>query len=192
MNRRVTKEDWLQAAVVALAEGGIAAIAVEPLARRLRVTKGSFYNYFDDLDAFFGALLAYWEAEATDAIMRELDAVADPAERLASLFSLSWDRVDHMKAEAALAAAAVAGDPRVRSAYLRVNQRRLAYVRSLYLALGLPAREADRWAVTAYGAYLGTLQLAALGSSHFRSQADLRAQVTHLRRTFLPRQGSTK
>jgi AcrR family transcriptional regulator len=192
MNRRVTREDWLGAALAALAEGGIGAVAVEPLARRLEVTKGSFYNYFAGLDAFFAALLAWWEAEATEEVIRELDAIADPSARLERLFSRSWDRVDHLRAEAALAAAAVAGDPRVRPSYLRVNKRRLDYVRSLYRAFGLPAAEADRWAATAYGTYLGTLQLVALGSGQFRTSADLRAHVAHLGRTLVPRKAGRR
>jgi AcrR family transcriptional regulator len=186
MNRRVTREEWLFAAVSALADGGIGAVAVEPLARRLGVTKGSFYNYFDGLEAFWGVLLGFWEDQATESIIRELDAIAEPRRRLEQLFSRSWDDIEHLKAEAALMGAAVAGDARVRPAYLRVNRRRLDYVRALYRELGLDATAAERWAATAYGAYLGTLQLVALGASHFRTQAELRAHVAHLGKTLIP------
>jgi AcrR family transcriptional regulator len=186
MNRRVKREDWLGAAVQALAEGGVAALAIEPLARRLEVTKGSFYHYFPSLDAFVQAVIAFWEEQATQVVIRTLDAIPEPEERLARLFEVIWERVDHLKAEAALAAAAVAGDPRVRPAYLRVNRRRLAYTRRLYAALGLPPDEARRQALTAYGSYLGTLQLVALDSGVFRSQADLSAHAAHLRRVLAP------
>ena len=39
---RLSAEDWAQAALDMIAEQGVAAVAVEPLARRLGVTKGSF------------------------------------------------------------------------------------------------------------------------------------------------------
>src|SRR3546814_18257468 len=43
---RLSAEDWAQAALDLIAEHGVAAVAVEPLARRLGVTKGSFYWHF--------------------------------------------------------------------------------------------------------------------------------------------------
>src|SRR5204863_7990685 len=104
-------------------------------------------------------------------------------------FEVVWQRVDHLKAEAALAGAAVAGDARVRPVYLRVNRRRLAYTRKLYTSLGLPPAEAREYALTAYGSYLGTLQLLALDSGTFRSQAMLSAHAAHVRRVLVPRLG---
>ena len=43
---RLSADDWAQAALEQIAEQGVAAVAVEPLARRLGVTKGSFYWHF--------------------------------------------------------------------------------------------------------------------------------------------------
>jgi AcrR family transcriptional regulator len=40
---------------VALARGGVSAVAVEPLAAELGVTKGSFYSYFPHRDALVAA-----------------------------------------------------------------------------------------------------------------------------------------
>lgn len=171
---RITRQDWLDGAVKALADGGFAALAVEPLARQLKISKGSFYHHFDSLDDLVQQLLVYWEAEATEAVSDTLDQVKDPHERLALLFQASWDRIDHLKAEAALMAAAVAGDPRVRPVYLRVQRRRLDYTRSIYKALG--ARDPDRSARVAYGSYLGTLQLVVLDSP-FKNRSELRAHA---------------
>ena len=43
---RLSAEDWEQGALDMIAEQGIGALAVEALARRLGVTKGSFYWHF--------------------------------------------------------------------------------------------------------------------------------------------------
>lgn len=43
---RLSADDWAQAALDLIAEQGVGAVAVEPLARRLGVTKGSFYWHF--------------------------------------------------------------------------------------------------------------------------------------------------
>ena len=39
-NGRLSAEDWAQAALDLISEQGVASVAVEPLARRLGVTKG--------------------------------------------------------------------------------------------------------------------------------------------------------
>ena len=47
-SRTLSAADWSEAALVALARGGLAAVAVEPLAKELGATKGSFDRHFAD------------------------------------------------------------------------------------------------------------------------------------------------
>ena len=41
--RSLTRDDWSKAGLAAMAAGGVRSIAVEPLAKTLGATKGSFY-----------------------------------------------------------------------------------------------------------------------------------------------------
>ena len=43
---RLSADDWAREALEQIAEAGVGSVAVEPLARRLGVTKGSFYWHF--------------------------------------------------------------------------------------------------------------------------------------------------
>src|SRR5918997_3979362 len=79
------KEDWIREALFAIAEGGSAAVAGEPLAKRLGATKGSFYWHFADRGALVAEALDYWEREHTDAAIAAVEEIADPRERLATL-----------------------------------------------------------------------------------------------------------
>ena len=63
-------EAWIAAAFDALAEGGIDAVRVEPLAKALDITKGSFYWHFADRRALLDAMLGAW-AEGRIAAIRE-------------------------------------------------------------------------------------------------------------------------
>ena len=69
----LTAEAWAAAALDAMAAGGLDAVAVEPLARRLNVTKGSFYWHFPNREALLKAALALWEQRET------VDVVSYPA-----------------------------------------------------------------------------------------------------------------
>ena len=77
------REDWFAQGVRALREGGVEAVRVEPLARSLGVTKGSFYWHFADRPALLEALLALWERETAE-VVTEAARAATPAQRLVS------------------------------------------------------------------------------------------------------------
>src|SRR3970040_1299384 len=87
-NARLSAEDWAQAALDLIAEQGVAAVAVEPLARRLGVTKGSFYWHFPSRDALLVAALERWEKVEQETVFGKLEAIADPGQRLRALFAL--------------------------------------------------------------------------------------------------------
>src|SRR5438477_7765626 len=82
---RLSAQDWETAALEALADGGVAGVAVEPLARRLGVTKGSFYWHYADREALLAAALSRWEKSHTESIIAALADVRDPRERLVRL-----------------------------------------------------------------------------------------------------------
>ncbi|NLB15124.1 MAG: TetR/AcrR family transcriptional regulator, partial [Gammaproteobacteria bacterium] len=83
---RLSANDWAQAALDLIAEEGVHAVAVEPLARRLGVTKGSFYWHFPSRDALLRAALERWEQVELDEVFARLEAVVDPRERMRELF----------------------------------------------------------------------------------------------------------
>ncbi|MBY8823417.1 TetR/AcrR family transcriptional regulator [Sphingomonas colocasiae] len=60
--RRLTRQDWIAAARKLLLKRGIDEVKVDHLARQMRVTRSSFYSYFDNRKDLFEALLADWEA----------------------------------------------------------------------------------------------------------------------------------
>ena len=74
--------DWVDAALEAIEEGGLPAVAVEPLARRLGVTKGSFYHHFADRRELVRATLDEWQRRFVLAQSSEFEAVPDARERL--------------------------------------------------------------------------------------------------------------
>ena len=47
----LSANDWAEAALSAIAARGIEGVAIEPLARELGVTKGSFYWHFANRNA---------------------------------------------------------------------------------------------------------------------------------------------
>lgn len=151
----LSREDWTHAALVAIAEGGTAAVAVEPLAARLGATKGSFYWHFSSRAELVAAALAAWEHRATDEIIARLEGLADPVERLElTLTAAMEDEGDEFGAiDAALLASAA--DPTVAPVVERVQAKRLAFLERCFRDMDVPRREARVRAQIGYSIYLG-------------------------------------
>ncbi|HEV2674482.1 MAG TPA: TetR/AcrR family transcriptional regulator [Aliidongia sp.] len=172
MEDRLTAQDWLTAALGALARDGVAAVRVEPLAKRLGVTKGSFYWHFADRPALLAAVLEEWERRATDAIIVAVDTLGgDAAARLANLFRITAGADGRL--ENAVRNWAV-GDAAVAELQSRVDDRRRAYLDALFRALGFAAAEAAARTHIAYQVVIGGFIIASGRSAgERRADADL-------------------
>jgi len=81
--RRRTRLALLDAGLELMSEKPIDAVSVDEIVRAARVAKGSFFNHFDDKDAFAAAVAGQVRGEIEQAIT-ELNAdVEDPAIRVA-------------------------------------------------------------------------------------------------------------
>jgi AcrR family transcriptional regulator len=154
---RLSREAWVDGALEVVAESSLDAIAVEPLAVRLGVTKGSFYWHFSSRDELIAAVLAHWEQAATAAVIAHLEPIIDPRERLRAILTVTMTYGDDERREVALLGAAA--DPLVAAAIGRVNGARLAFLSDIFTDLGYTKPVALVRARIAYSAYLGHLTL---------------------------------
>jgi AcrR family transcriptional regulator len=199
----LTAADWVTEACLAIVEGGVGAVAVEPLAQRLGVTKGSFYWHFSNRDALLQAALERWE-EGTEAVIAELGRIADPRLRLEQLIATAFSgypRDDGVTARGIgagyafdgaaalgigsshafqLAISDAADDPIVGPTLRRVSERRVDYLDKCFRALGLTTEEARYRAFLAYAAYVGTLRLAREAPSRLPRNEEYQAYQRHL------------
>jgi AcrR family transcriptional regulator len=153
---RLDRQAWGTAALAALAEGGLAAVAVEPLAARLGATKGSFYSHFANRDELIAAAVSRWEVEGTEQVIHRLSGLPDPATRLRALFAQVFWSGPLINAELALLADA--DHPLVAPALARVTARRVAYLREQFVSGGASATSARHRAVACYSAFVGLHQ----------------------------------
>ncbi len=154
---RRTQDDWTGVALRALAEGGVAAVAVEPLAARLGATKGSAYWHFPNREALLRATLERWERKRTEAVIEIVESVSNPLEKLRLLFGRVLENVEDSAVELALLAAK--DDPVVAPVLRRVTDRRIGYLEDLFGELGFTVEQARQRSVLAYSVYLGQAQL---------------------------------
>lgn len=151
----LTRDHWIRAALLDIAERGSAEIAVERLAVQLGATKGSFYWHFGNRGELVAEALALWEREGTDDFIAAFGPIADPKERLGRLLAAAMDDDDneHGPADAALLAAGA--DPVIAQVIDRVQRKRLGFLERCFRDMGFPPAESRHRGRIAYSIYLG-------------------------------------
>jgi len=160
----LTPADWIRAATVRLAAGGVDAVRVESLAKELGVSKGSFYWHFEDRDALLQAVLEGWHAQGTRAVITAVEAAAStPRERLLALMREAYAVTGYEGFEIAVRAWA-ATDSRAREAVIAVDRARIHYVAELLEAAGVERAAARHRAGVLYRALLGEYVMRSYGT----------------------------
>ncbi|WP_051144391.1 TetR/AcrR family transcriptional regulator [uncultured Nevskia sp.] len=180
-------EAWAEAALDALATGGLDAVAVEPLARRLGVTKGSFYWHFPSREALLREALKLWERHETIDARAGVEEMTDPYERIVRLFKQA--NSSYKAGRLYLALAAASDDPAVGEVVKRVSANRLNYLNQCYRALGLSELDARLWSTFAYATFIGNQQVHRDTPEQFPVDEDFRAYFKLMLKTLVPRPG---
>jgi AcrR family transcriptional regulator len=153
---RLDAEAWIAAAFDALAAGGIDAVRVEPLAKALDITKGSFYWHFADRRALLDAMLTTWAEGRIGAIREQAAARGAPDAVLGDLADLYTRHANLRGLTIELAIRSLARtDEAAAKAVRSVDRERLRHVGGLFEALGWPTAQAQARAILFYSYLFG-------------------------------------
>ena len=150
---RLNRRDWVSAGLDALEAEGFPAVRADALARRLGVSRGSFYWHFANVAAFEEALIARWREMVLGALDEAPPKAEDNAiERFRTIIRRSL--LTTRRLETAFRAWASV-NPRVATALRRVDANREAYLTKLLARPDRSDAETLALARIAYWTYLG-------------------------------------
>ena len=149
--QRLGRAEWIDSAFKTLTESGISSIHVEALAKRLGVTKGSFYWHFKDRTELLDAVLEKWRDQFVIAKVEDLGG--DSRKRLINLLDVVPRKrgSTHTGGSMELAMRSWARyDDKAAKAVAEVDTLRVEYVRELLIEMGIDAKEAEARAFVVY------------------------------------------
>ena len=152
MNERLTKSDWLDHGLKVLATNGPGGLKADPLAKSLKVSRGSFYWHFQDIDQFHSALLARWRERTTDEVITVVDRDIEGAKRLRRLMQSAM--TSNEKLERGIRSWSIQ-NPTAAEAVALVDKVRVDYLRALLKSAGLSSKQSRARAIFIYWAYIG-------------------------------------
>ncbi len=182
---KLGRQDWIETGLVVLAESGVEAVRVEPLAKRMGVTKGSFYWHFKDRNDWLDAILTEWVEIDTNSIIDRVNQLdIDPKTKLLQLFELAiadnglTPGLADGSIENAIRAWAT-NEAKVAAIIERVDRQRLNYTKDLFLKIGFSEVQALVRARLAYYSLVGEFTIGVQTNQADRL-AEIRLQHTIL------------
>jgi AcrR family transcriptional regulator len=152
MAERLTAQDWIDFALQTLARTGFDALKADVLARKLGISRGSFYWHFTDLGAFHARVIEQWKQAATEAIIVDIERYQSPQERFEALLRHAFGHGASLEVRMRTWAE---HNPEASRAVSEIDRRRRDYIERLLAEAGIaPALAATR-AQLVYWTYLG-------------------------------------
>lgn len=151
---RLTRDDWLDAAFMAVVEGGFDQARVLVIAEKLGVTRGSFYWHFSDHADLITSLLKRWEMSEIELDKRlQADNTEDPKADLERLLdaALAHAGVDLENIRFELALRGLGRrDAAVASMLVGIDEARMNLFEQKFLRLTKDTKTAGQLAVMFY------------------------------------------
>ncbi len=148
---------WIEAAFEALSEGGVSAVRIDPLAKRLGVTRGSFYWHFTDRAALHAAMLKEWRKRQSYQVGSRIESqTTAPDERLKRTLALP-SAGPRAKRAASIELAIrlwARRDAEAAKAVKHIDRVRLKYYAQLFGEMGFKPTEARKRAFLFYASLM--------------------------------------
>lgn len=157
---RGSQEAWLDAAYESLLESGVDSVKILPLAKRLNLSRTSFYWFFKDREELLSALIARWREKNTGNLVKQAGAYAESlAEAMLNVFDcwLSKDLFDS-QLEFAVRSWALQS-PEIQAEVHAADQTRMDAICRMFMRFGYDDGAADVRARTTYLVQIGYISM---------------------------------
>lgn len=154
--KRLGKSDWYIAGFTILEAEGFSKITIENLCSSLKITKGSFYHHFGNIDGYIMALMKHWLQVNTIDYINKADACEEGVSKIEKLNDMVMQ--SSYKMEQVIRAWSYS-DPVVKEYIDQADTIRLEYLTLLKEQEGMDTQTAKDAAILEYAILIGMQQL---------------------------------
>ncbi len=157
---RGSHEGWLEAAYDSLLESGVESVKILPLAKRLNLSRTSFYWFFKDREELLDALVARWRERNTGNLVKQSEAYAESlAEAMLNVFDC-WLNKNLFDSQFEFAIRSWAlQSPDILAEVQAADQTRIEALSRMFMRFGYDESPADVRARTTYLVQIGYISM---------------------------------
>jgi AcrR family transcriptional regulator len=164
-------EGWLEAAYASLLESGVDSVKILPLAKRLNLSRTSFYWFFKDREELLSALVERWRDKNTGNLIKQSEAYAESVvEATFNVFDCWLDKtLFDSQFEFAIRSWALQSVD-IQAEVLAADQARISALVTMFTRFGFDQATADVRARTIYLVQIGYISMQSLEPIALRMQ----------------------
>ena len=157
---RGSQEAWLDAAYDALLESGVDSVKILPLAKRLNLSRTSFYWFFKDREELLSALISRWREKNTGNLVKQTGAYAESlGEAMLNVFDC-WLNKELFDSQLEFAVRSWAlQSPEIQADVHAADQARMEAIGRMFMRFGYDEGAADVRARTTYLVQIGYISM---------------------------------
>ncbi len=157
---RGSQEGWLEAAYSSLIDSGVDSVKIQPLAKKLKLSRTSFYWFFKDREELLSALVGRWRDKNTGNLVKQSEAYAESvAEAMLNVFDCWLDK-DLFDSQFEFAVRSWAlQSPDILEEVRRADHLRMEALSRMFTRFGYDAVSADVRARTTYLVQIGYISM---------------------------------
>lgn len=157
---RGSHEGWLEAAYEALLDSGVDSVKILPLAKRLNLSRTSFYWFFKDREELLSALISRWREKNTGNLVKQSEAYAESlAEAMLNVFDC-WLNKDLFDSQFEFAVRSWAlQSPEIQADVQEADRARMEALSRMFMRFGFAEAQADVRARTTYLVQIGYISM---------------------------------
>jgi AcrR family transcriptional regulator len=157
---RGSHEGWLEAAYDSLLESGVDSVKILPLAKRLNLSRTSFYWFFKDREELLSALISRWREKNTGNLVKQSEAYAETlAEAMLNVFDC-WLNKDLFDSQFEFAVRSWAlQSQEIQAEVQQADQVRMEAIGRMFMRFGYEEGPADVRARTTYLVQIGYISM---------------------------------
>jgi len=151
---KFTKDNWITKGVELLNSEGSHAFNIDRMCSRLKITKGSFYHYFDGIDEFTLLVVKHWSKNA----LKQLDEINSSGKSSEARLNLLTDHFFQQTGKRELGLRNMSLENRsVKSLVDGVTKKRTDSLKQVITGYGVSGQRAQAMARLIHDAWLGIL-----------------------------------
>ncbi len=157
---RGSPDVWLTAAYEALLEAGVDSVKIQPLGKKLNLSRASFYWFFKDREELLAALVSRWREKNTGNLVKRASAYADTLVEAILNVSDCWfdSELFDSKFEFAVRSWALQSQD-ILAEVQAADQLRMKALTDMFMRFGLSEMSADVRARTIYLLQIGYISM---------------------------------
>ncbi|WP_439630900.1 TetR/AcrR family transcriptional regulator [Shinella sp.] len=157
---RGSHEGWLEAAYDSLLESGVDSVKILPLAKRLNLSRTSFYWFFKDREELLSALISRWREKNTGNLVKQSEAYAESlAEAMLNVFDC-WVNKDLFDSQFEFAVRSWAlQSQEIQAEVQQADEARMEAIGRMFMRFGYDEGPADVRARTTYLVQIGYISM---------------------------------